>query len=233
MNGNWVCIGHSHARALEGGAARGGVVLDAMNFWDTGDPWLREGDTIRLRPDLAERVGRGRRVLSAIGGSAHTVLGTVEHPRPFDFVLPADPELAVDEAREIVPAAAVRAKLAEIAAPYFATLPALLAAASGPVLQLEPPPPVADEARIAAHVPWNMYPGQPRKIAPKWLRYKLWLLHGEVIRATCERLGIGYMPAPQAARDAEGFLAAQYDLDGAHANAAYGALVLETLRQAA
>lgn len=232
-DGNWVCIGHSHCLALERGAARSGCALDTMNFWQTGEPWLRDGGTIRLRPDLAERVARGRPVLSLIGGSAHTVLGMVEHPRPFDFVLPADPELPVDERREIVPAEAVRAKLAEIAGPYLATLPALLDAAAAPVIQLQPPPPVADVGRIAPHVPWSLFPGQPRAIAPKWLRYKLWRLHGELIAAACARFGIAFLPAPEAAQDEEGFLAAAYDEDGAHANAAYGALVLEQVRQAA
>jgi hypothetical protein len=157
----------------------------------------------------------------------------VEHLRPFDFVLPNNPSLPVDEGREIVPAEAVRAKLAEMAAPFLATLPALLTVA-GSVLQLEPPPPVADEALITPHIAWSeFFPGQPRSIAPKWVRYKLWRLHGEVIRAACAAFGIGYMSVPEAALDADGFLAEEYDHDGAHANAAYGALVLDTLRQAA
>jgi hypothetical protein len=232
-DGNWVCIGHSHALALERGAELGGYPLDTMNFWQTGDPWLRADGAIRLNPDLAMRVRRGRTVLSVIGGSAHTVLGMVEHPRPFDFVLPADPDLPVDERREIVPAEAVRARLLDIAEPYFETLPALLAAATAPVIQIQPPPPVADERRIAPHVPWSLFPGQPQAIAPKWLRYKLWRLHGELIAAACAKLDIAFLPAPEAAQDGEGFLDEAYDEDGAHANAAYGALVLDQVRQAA
>lgn len=232
MRENWVCIGHSHARALEKGAALGGISLDMMNFWDTGDPWLVDEGGVRLRPDLAERVARGTLVLSVVGGSAHTVLGMVEHPRPFDFVLPSDPSLPVDESREIVPAEAVRAKLKDIASPFLAKLPALLSVA-GRVLQLEPPPPLADEVRIAQNVPWDFFPGQPHAIAPKWFRYKLWRMHGEVIRAACAALDIPYIPAPQPAMDSEGFLATEYDEDGAHANAAYGLLVLETLRRTA
>lgn len=229
---NWVCIGHSHATALERGAVRSGRTLDTMNFWHTGEPWLRDGCAIRLRPDLAERIARGRKVLSTIGGSAHTVLGMVEHPRPFDFVLPADATLPVDEAREIVPAEAVRAKLADLAGAYFATLPALVDAAAVPVIQIQPPPPVADDSRIAPKVPWGLFPGQPRAIAPKWLRYKLWRLHGELIAAACAKFGIIFLPAPETAQDGEGFLDPGYDEDGAHANAAYGALVLDQVRRA-
>ncbi len=132
-----------------------------------------------------------------------------------------------------MPAEAVRAKLAEIANPYLDTLPAILRAARAPVIQIEPPPPVADEARIAPHVPWVLFPGQPRAVAPKWLRYKLWRLHSEVIAAACAALGIAYLRAPDSAKDGEGFLAEQYDEDGAHANAAYGALVLDQMRRAA
>jgi hypothetical protein len=235
VNRNWVCIGHSHVAALQRGAAlRSDIALDAINFWDTGEIWEREGDTIRLRPDLAERVRRGRApIFSLIGGSAHTVLAMVEHPRPFDFILPSDPNIPFDETRELVPAHAVRAKIAELAAPYFAILPALLAVAPGPVLQIEPPPPLADEGRIAPFVPWVLFPGQPHRVAPKWLRYKTWRLHSELIREACTTLGIGYIAAPRAAMDAEGFLRDEYDQDGAHANGAYGALVLDLLKQAA
>jgi hypothetical protein len=229
----WVCIGHSHAFALARGAERDGVPLDAINFWETGDPWSRGEATIALRPDLAARVRPGRLVLSLIGGSAHTVLGMVEHPRPFDFVLPSEPDLPIDERRELVPAEAVRATLAEMALPFLANLPCVLDVATGPVIQLEPPPPVADEARIAPHVPWGFFPGQPRVIAPKWLRYKLWRLHSEVIAAACAQYGIGYRRVPAQAKDADGFLDPRYDHDGAHANAAYGALVLEDLKGAA
>lgn len=233
MSRRWVCIGHSHAAALASAARRFRVPIDVINFWETGEPWRREGGTVALRPDLAERVGRGDVVLSTVGGSAHSVLGTVEHYRPFDFVLPSDPRLPLDEDREIIPAAAVRATLAELANPYLETLPALRAASRGAVVQLEPPPPVVGAERAAMYVNWEDFPGYPRRIAPKWVRFKLWRLHCEIIRAECDQLDIVYSPSPPSARDAEGFLDEKFSRDGAHGNAAYGALVLESARQAA
>jgi len=229
----WVCIGHSHAQALALAAALNGVALDTINFWLSGEPWLRDEAETRLRPDLAQRIAQGRLVLSVLGGSAHTVLGQVEHPRPFDFVLPSEPDLPVDARRELVPAEAVRAKLTEMAMEFLQNLPVLLRYATGPVIQMEPPPPVADADRIAPHVPWGFFPGQPRVIAPKWLRYKLWRMHSEVIATVCARHGIGYSRVPAGARDAEGFLDPHYDADGSHANGSYGALVLDALRRAA
>jgi hypothetical protein len=214
-------------RAAESGA----FPLDTINFWDTGEPWLEDAGVTRLRPDLVKRLEQGRLVLSMIGGSAHTVLGMVEHPRPFDFVLPSDPDLPVDETRDLVPAEAVRAKLTEISTKFLDKVPIIIKAAKGTVIHIEPPPPLADAELIAPLVPWVLFPGQPRLIAPKWLRYKLWRMHSEVIAATCARLGIDYMRAPEEAKDDEGFLLPCYDQDGAHANAAYGALVLEAVRR--
>jgi hypothetical protein len=229
----WVCIGHSHAQALAQGAEIGKVALDTINFWLSGEPWQHDEAGTRLRPDLALRIGQGRLVLSVLGGSAHTVLGQVEHPRPFDFVLPSEPDLPIDERRELVPAEAVRAKLTEMAMEYLQNLPALSRAATAPIVQIEPPPPLADADRIAPRVPWGLFPGQPRVIAPKWLRYKLWRLHSEVIAGICAGHGILYQRVPDSAKDAEGFLDPRFDADGSHANGDYGALVLDEMRRAA
>jgi hypothetical protein len=228
MNAPWACIGHSHVLAL---SWAGDAALDPINFWVTGEPWLTDGDETSLRPDLAERVGAAAVVLSVIGGSAHTVLGLVEHHRPFDFVLPSDPDLPTDETREPTPAQAVRQTLAELNSAYLDKIPVVMRYASGPVICLEPPPPVADASRIAPNVPWSYFPGQPRRVAPKWLRYKLWRMQSEVMEAACGRFGVRYAAAPDSAKDDEGFLHPRYDEDGVHANAAYGALVLEGLRR--
>jgi hypothetical protein len=224
----WVCIGHSHVRAL---ADAEDPDLDCMNFWLTGNPWVEREDGHHLRDDLAERLAKGRLVLSLIGGSAHSVLAAVEHPRPFDLVLPADPDLPLDTSRELVPADALRMKLEEMSTPFLNSIPLVARVATGPLVQLEPPPPLADNELIAPFVPWAFYPGQPRIVAPKWVRYKVWRLHCEVIAATCARLGVALAPSPPAARDDEGFLHPDFNEDGAHANAAYGALVLEELRR--
>jgi hypothetical protein len=144
----------------------------------------------------------------------------------------ADPRIACDESRELIPAEAVRAKLIEISSKYLDKVPIIIAASKAPVIHIEPPPPLADAALITPQVPWDLFPGQPRQIAPKWLRYKLWRMHSEVIASTCERLGIDYMRVPAEAKDDEGFLMPCYDQDGAHANAAYGTLVLKAIRRA-
>jgi hypothetical protein len=227
MNEPWVCIGHSHVAAL---AKALDPDLDCINFWDTGDPWVQRDGDAWLRDDLAKRVASGRLVLSLLGGSAHNVLGAVEHPRPFDFILPSRPDLPLDESRDLVPADAVREKLEEMARPYLDAIPALIRAATAPVIQLEPPPPVADTDLVASRMPWGFYPGQPQIVAPKWVRYKVWRLHCEVIASACARHGAAVAPAPKAPMDSEGFLHPDCNEDGAHANGVYGQLVLQSLR---
>jgi hypothetical protein len=154
----------------------------------------------------------------------------VEHSRPFDLVLPSEQDLPVDETRELVPVDAVRRKLVEMSDEYFQAIRAVSQIARGPVMHIGPPPPLADEARIAPQVPWGSFPGQPRVITPKWVRYKLWRLQNEVYADVCARLGVRHVSAPIGATDEEGFLLPLYDRDGMHANGAYGALVVEQVR---
>jgi hypothetical protein len=230
MGEPWTCIGHSHVTALE---LSQDPDLDCINFWTEKAPWVAGGEWAKLRDELAGRVASGKRVLTMFGGASHTVLGMVEHPTPFDFVLPSQPHLPLDETRRILPVEAVRAKLHEMEGHILDGLASVTSVATGPVTHVGPPPPVADDALIAPFVPWPLFVGQPQLVAPKWVRYKIWRLFNDVLAEGCAQRGVAYQPAPQAAADSEGFLRTAYNRDGAHANGAYGALVLAHLRSAA
>ena len=224
-----VAIGHSHVKAvldalpLPLDPAR----FDVVSFWVEPGAVVREGERARYSRAVERRIAGGGRVFSCIGGSAHTVLGLAAHPRPFDFVLPSRPELPVDPLREPVPADGVRAALAAIAGEFFGLMDALARVARAPVVQLAPPPPLADAERIAPHVPWEYFPGRQQVIAPRWLRYKLWRMHCEMIEAESARLGWGFAWQPAAALDPDGFLRPELDGDGLHAGPGYGRLVLD------
>jgi len=49
--------------------------------------------------------------VSMVGGNDHSVLGMLNHPRLFDFVLPEAPDLPMEPAAEIIPAGLLRAEL--------------------------------------------------------------------------------------------------------------------------
>jgi hypothetical protein len=229
---DWFCIGHSHVVALAGAAALEGAAFESVNLWNAVNPFFYENGAVHVLPEFAERVARRKRVLSVIGFSPHAILGNVEHPRPFDVVLPAEPDLPVDEACDILPAEALRIKLAEIARPFIEELRALRAVIARPFFQFEPPPPVGDDAWSMQRFPTDIFPGEAHKIGSRWLRYKIWRMYCDLIREACVPLEITYLPSPKAALDADGFLSVKYAFDHTHGNGDYGALVLEALRQA-
>jgi len=224
MSDHWVCIGHSHVGAIAGCGAPN---LDVIDFWVAGPLWDDTDEGIRFRPDIVERVAKGSQVLSMIGGFAHYILGAAEHPRPFDFVLPSRPDLPFDDSRLLVPADAVRAKLTEMGGPQIDPLSELVRISNGPVVHIAPPPPAVDIQIV--EYPVDPFEGR-RVVAPKWVRYKIWRLHCEIIEAHCNQNGIRFLPPPAAATDDDGFLLPEYRLsDFLHGNAGYGALVLEQL----
>jgi hypothetical protein len=231
MNERWVCIGHSHVAAL---AQAGGKALDSINFWDDGDLWFHIDGLRPLREDYVERVAKAKVVISAIGGSAHGVMGTIEHEQPFDFVLPSDPDLPFDKTRELIPVEAVRQTMADLAAPLLRGLPILAEAVTGSLIHLAPPPPsaVIKFVKPPADVGEVFMIGKAGAFTPKWPRYKMWRLHCEIIEDFCAQHGVKYLAAPSRANDDEGFLRSEYIIDTTHGNADYARLVLEDVRRA-
>lgn len=225
-----VCIGYSHAGVLWGTGREQGRDIDAIMLWYEQNAVGSDG---ALRPDLAARVRQGRCVLAAVDRAGASVVGLVEHHRPFDFVLPAEPDLPVDPARELVPADGVRAAIAAAEAPVLGMLEQLAKLAQGPIVQVEPPPPAHDNGLVARHVPWGFWPGQPRAVAPPLLRYKLWRLGSEVLAETCARAGVHYLRVPKAAQDDAGFMREGLSLDGFHGDTPYGELLWNDLERAA
>ena len=104
---------------------------------------------------------------------------------------------------------------------------------AGPIYHIEPPPPSADAERIYADTPWGMFPGRCREVSPASLRYKLWRVHSQVLTDWCSAAGAVMLQVPTESMDASGFMLDRYYGDGAHANDAYGALVLEQMRRLA
>lgn len=217
-------IGHSHVHAPMAAAQQHGLGIDAIAFWSDAGAIESTAGGPRFRADILERLAEGSPVYAFIGGSAHTVLSLVEHHRPFDVVLPGHG--ATDPAREIVPAAAVRHALAALEASYTPILELLIASTRGPLLQVGPPPPVAAADATREKYPWSMTPDRPRAFAPASVRLKVWRLAVAVMAERCAALGVRFLASPACAAGADGFLEPRYRQDVAHANAAYGALLL-------
>lgn len=229
-----LCIGHSHLACVTRAAVTAGVPLRAFNFWDLPGAIVNDGGQPRFAEDIREAlIGHAGPVFSFVGGGAHVVLGMLVHPRRFDFVLPDEPDLALDPAAEVLPATAVRRILESMTDEYLTLMGEVRRLASGAMFHIEPPPPSADALRMHADVPWVMFPDRCREISPAALRYKLWRLHSQILRAWCSGNGVTFVEAPAGTSDADGFMLDDYYGDGAHANDAYGELVLAQMRQLA
>ena len=184
-----------------------------------------------LADEIAERIVRRRPlVVSAIGGNVHNALALVRHARPFDFHLSGEDGPPLDPAAEPVPEALIVAALEPALARDRLRLE-LLTAIAGPLVHLESPPPVADDAWIAAQADaWFVARGMAvRGVAPAALRYRMWRLTSRLMAATVASLGGRVQPAPAAALDEAGYLRLDFAADTTHGNARYGEAVIAAL----
>jgi len=192
---------------------------------------MRQNEKWRLSDDAKRQIGgHNGPIFSLIGGSCYMHMGLLVHPRAWDFALPTAEYLPLSPGTELIPYGAVKQVLSDLMQEYLEIILQVQGAATGAVFQIEPPPPCADAERMLPHIPWPLFPGMRHEIAPAPFRYKLWRLQSSLLEAQCKEHGIGFVPYPGITADEHGFLAPAYFGDGAHANPAYGALVLEQMR---
>jgi len=230
-----LCIGHSHVACVARAAKAAGQPLQALNFWNMPGAIRQESGgprfDIAIERRLREHDGP---VFSLIGGAAHAVLGFLVHPRRFDFVLPADPALPLDQAAELIPSLAVQRLLESQMGEYLALMALVRGLCAGRMFHIEPPPPCAHPESTQARIPWDLFPGRCREVSPVALRYKLWRLHSQILSDWCARTGVDLVPVPAGTIDADGCMREAYSgAHGLHGNARYGALVLDQMKQLA
>jgi hypothetical protein len=247
-----LCVGQSHfgcvrtaAQERQAELARQGVelrviVMNRPEYEPHFDEGLAGQREPLLNPLLQAQIGEGLAwadtVVQSIGGTAHWLLGLLEHPQPFDFELGTEYGNEFAQAllpgREPVPAALIRATLAHSSLyNHQRILRRFLAERlPRPLAQIESPPPPFD----AQHI--HRYPGYyhaligERGVAPAALRHKLWRLHSRMVAEECEALGIDFLPVPKAVKTADGYLVPEaLAPDPTHANAWYGRRLIEQI----
>lgn len=170
----------------------------------------------------------GAPVILSLGGNEHNVLSILQLFEKFDFILGEEPDLPLQGEVEIYPEAMLRETLRDWMGDTLRALRAFREASAAPMVQIEPPPPIP-KAQILAH-PGELLP-DPRmrgKIAPEWVRHKMWRVATRLYRETCAATGVDYIAVPPQALDADGMLAAPYlGADATHANAAFGRMMLQ------
>ncbi|QIK79007.1 hypothetical protein G7077_08975 [Sphingomonas piscis] len=179
-------------------------------------------------------------VLSMIGGSQYAVFSTVQHPQPFDFYV-TNGSIEPDPEAQIIPFRTLEE--------FFATtvldgaslddggkirgdrqrLEAVKSGTQAQVIHLLPPPPAYDNENIARRHE-NLFADGIRDfgVAPPELRLKFWSLQADILTRFCANHGIELMPPPGKATS-NGYLRPEYHHGGAHANQAYGELLLQAV----
>ncbi len=226
-----VCIGHSHTEHLAAAAASAGIRLEIFNFWHLPGAVTVEAGQTRLSSELRSRLKAP--VFSLIGGAVHQDVGLIQHARPFDLVLPDRPDLPLAPGAEVIPHGAVHAAMLARTRPYLDIMSAVRDAVDGAMFHMESPPTYADEQVPADDPGFHLFFGEGVSFSPAWLRYKLWRLHSAIVSAHCRAAGIVFVPHPAESVSEAGFLREQFHGTPAHANAAYGELVLAQLRRLA
>jgi hypothetical protein len=155
------------------------------------------------------------------------------HPRPFDFVWPGDPDLPMEAAAEIIPFGAVHAAMAARTQPFLDIMGMLRDAVPGAIFHMESPPPYEHEILPEGDAGFYHFFGRDATFSPIWLRFKLWRVHSDIVATHCRESGINFIERPAESTTPQGFLRDGLNGKPAHANAAYGALVLAQMRMAA
>jgi hypothetical protein len=231
-------IGDSHLNCIEKAAQDGAAERMGLHARFIQTRSLRPLVPHAKAPGREPRVNRQLRALLAelkathtaflaLRGNTHVMLGLCGHARDYDFSLRGEPSPALVPGSEVVPLPLVEATLASHLDVAFLEMRALRAEVQCPLVLLESPPPVPAAAVL-------QHPGKfadeiaQSGVAPDGVRYKLWRVQSSLMRAACEKLGMGYLPVPRQAVDGAGCLAAHALTDSAtHANAWYGERVLE------
>ena len=171
-------------------------------------------------------------LVSVIGGNQHAVFSTIQHPQPFDFMLPGD-VAAPAEGAELVPFHALHG--------YFQlglrkgdgeTIAAFRKATSARMIHLLAPPPKRQNEWIEQHHDsWFVAEGLTRQgVSTPELRLKFWHLQNRVMEEICAELGVEVLGPPHRSSEADGFLERPcYAGDATHANRHYGELVLQQI----
>jgi hypothetical protein len=229
-----ICIGHSHMACVLRAADQAGVqlapiIFKHVHYFEGVSHELVVAGRRGFDQALVARL-KGGPVFSFIGGTRYLSLGIREHPVPFDFVLRDEPDLPIEPGVQIIPLEAMHQVLYEGSMRNLTLLERVAEAATGPVYHFEPPPPPKDPLVAAGTVRGRTETRAEFVGVQRWLRYKLWRLHSEIVRTHAEEHGVVFVDRPDGTVDEEGFLRPELILNSTHANADYGRFVVEQMR---
>lgn len=218
-------IGNSHIQMV-----RAAQEVAGDRGYDFESHWLksrRHGEmTLAEAEARIATLGEGDLLVLARLGAQHNLLGLLEHERPyrvFDPVAAPEPGAA---SKPPIPVAVLRAEFAALCA-RDTVMDSLCAIRPCRIVHFGPPPP---KRQLDRPFKFREVDGQMIRFAfnDPLTRLALWRIEAEAVAAHLSALGVENCPVPAEAVDAQGFLDARYGAgDATHANAGYGALLLD------
>ncbi len=243
-NGLVLLIGHSHVAAVEEAwrerEARGVAPfpLQTVSFVGKLAGRLEKvGGEARLGAGLsglivsALQATRPALVVAAFWGGQHFPLSAANNPRRFDFLAPGD-DTACDPQAELAPYDLVEAFLAREFVDVTLMIAAVRAACAAPILLIPAPPPMRDFVALPLRTSDRAVDAEIDRygVAPPALRRKVWRVCDLIYKQIAAQTGVRLAPTAPGVTDAEGFRRPQfYGRDWIHANAGWGALVLDQI----
>jgi hypothetical protein len=232
-----IVIGQSHSAAIANGlsAERPGVEgIAVYRLEDSKRPYERDTVTLREAVERVRELPPDGLVFLSMLGTYHNILGLLRSGEDFDFFL--DPDDVPDSAASVrIPHRAIASAFDQhLVKP--AAIRKIQSVANSRVFLLSSPPPKQDNAFMLERIM-----GQKKKVyrgrnvhdvgleRPE-SRLKLWLLETQAMARWAASEGLHFVPAPLEAFDSAGFLDPKfYSGDATHANALYGALVIDQI----
>ncbi|MGJ0507220.1 MAG: hypothetical protein ACR652_08805 [Methylocystis sp.] len=233
MDAKILIVGQSHTEALAKALRRqGDPGIEVVNV-NRKDRKTSLEEKIRVGGHIPAPAGFDL-VVSMIGGNFHNTFGLIENPERFEFIEPGETGFTPTPGRQLISYGLLHHFFSEsLTKGYLRNIPLLRDYYGARFLQVSTPPPVEDNDHILNNPGGYFSDKVQLGVAPPALRLKLYRLHETVLQAFCRREEIALLPPPPAALTAAGFLDRPFwNNDPTHANAAYGALVLDQIRGA-
>jgi hypothetical protein len=231
-----VVIGQSHSAAIAEalGTLRASVSgIRVYRLEDKKRPHLEDTVTPDEAVSIVANLPGDARVFLSTLGTHHNILALLRSGPTFDFLL--DENDTLDPVAEMrIPHRAVKSAF-ERHLNTSSLVQKIRSVAKLKVFLLSTPPPKqSNEFMLEQFLRQKTKAYRGRSVEEVGIeraesRRKLWLMETRAIDRWAKKEGLKFLAAPSEAFDENGFLAPQYYSDATHANAHYGALVVDQI----
>lgn len=186
-----------------------------------------DGFVAALRPLLDRQ--EGGTMLSFLDGNGHAAISLLQHPAPFDFVLPGHEDLGMQAGFQPLSHELIRKHILPYQMTTIATLSIMrMLLPDMRIVHVLPPPP-SSEQQIRSK-PELFADKMAGGVTPLSIRIKYYLLANRLLREAMQGYGVELLEAPPESVAADGSLRDELSAGATHGNLAYGELIAAQLR---